>query len=719
MKRLNKHLTIFVVFCLIGGYILITAARTMYTQADYWTAVKDRFTADSLSVPALRGNILASDGKVMVASLPEYRLRMDYVVVDKNETARIKAQHWRDSVYREKLDSIAEGLAQIFPDKDAHFFRSRLEAGRRNKARSWAVYPGYATYIQYMACKQLPLFRESSIKGGFYAETKMLRKKLYGSLASRTLGDVYRDSDAAKSGLEWCYDTLLRGRPGISHRTKVRSKWLDFIDLQPINGHDLQTTIDVRMQDIAEKALLNKLKEKDVQGEKGVVILMEVATGDIKAMVSMSRVRNPETDESRYYEIQNDAINALWEPGSTFKTASIMAGLEHGYFTPETIVKTGSGIYNMHGRPMKDHNWRKGGYGDLNVTEILGYSSNIGVSWLIDQYYHDQPEKYVQALYDMGVGIPLGMVMGADPRVRMPRKEGRQWANWSKTALAWMSIGYETQMAPISTLAFYNAIANGGKMVRPRFVKAQLENGRTVREFPVEVIKERICSPRTLQQIQMILEQVVSKGLGKSAGNRSFPVSGKTGTAQVALNGNYRTHRYMVSFCGYFPSDAPKYSCIVCILKDGLPASGGGQCGPVFSEISQQVMNQGKGQPAEEARDSTSVFTPTLAAGNLDESRRLLRMMNIPWREAPGARSTWGEARVDSASQRLLLTRREKQPNTDRVPDVRGMGARDAVYTLQQAGLRVRTRGTGRVDEQSIPAGTRNAAGRTITINMK
>ena len=719
MKRLNKHLIIFCLFCIIGGYILATAARTIYTQADYWTAVKDRFTADSLSVPALRGNILSSDGKVMVASLPEYRLRMDYVVVDKDSVARTKAQRWRDSVYLEKLDSIAEGLAQIFPDKDAKYFRNRLEEGRRRRARSWRIYPGRATYIQYMACKQLPLFRETALKGGFHTESNMQRKKLYGSLASRTLGDVYRDSDAAKSGLEWCYDTLLRGRPGICHRTKVRSKWLDFVDIQPINGNDLQTTIDVRMQDIAEKALLNKLKEKDVQGEKGVVILMEVATGDIKAMVSMSRVRNQTTGESQYYEIQNDAINALWEPGSTFKTASIMAGLEHGYFTPETIVQTGSGVYNMHGRPMKDHNWRKGGYGDLNVTEILGYSSNIGVSWLIDKYYHDRPEKYVQALYDMGVGIPLGMPMGADPRVRMPRREGRQWANWSKTALAWMSIGYETQMAPISTLAFYNAIANGGKMVRPRLVKAVQENGRLVREFPVEVIKEKICSPKTLQQIQDILQKVVSEGLGKKAGNRKFPVSGKTGTAQVAVNGNYSTRRYMVSFCGYFPSDAPQYSCIVCILKDGLPASGGMQCGPVFSEISQLVMNQGKGQPAEAASDSSSVFTPSLATGNLKESRRLLRMMGIDWKESNTQRNVWGRAYIDSASQRLLLSRLDEELDKERVPNVHGMGARDAVYALQHAGLRVRTRGTGRVDQQSIPPGTTNAAGQTITIHLK
>ena len=222
------------------------------------------------------------------------------------------------------------------------------------------------------------------------------------------------------------------------------------------------------MQDIAEKAIVNKLKE--VNGDKGVVILMEVKTGDIKAMVSMTRYRNEQTGESVYIEAQNDAINALWEPGSTFKTGSIMVALEDRKITPETTVETGSGIYIMHGRPMKDHNWHRGGYGTLNVTQVLEYSSNVGVSRLIDDAYHDCPEKYVQGLYNLGVGIDLGLPMGAKPRVRMPNTDKIK-GNWSKTALAWMSIGYETMIPPISTVAFYNAIANNGKMMRPRFVK--------------------------------------------------------------------------------------------------------------------------------------------------------------------------------------------------------------------------------------------------------
>ena len=672
-KATKRFRLVLIVISLIGVYILSTALNSMLFRADYWRQVSQRFISDSISVPAMRGNIISADGKVMVASLPQYRLFMDYIVIDKDSVAREKAQHWRDSMVNVKADSIADGLHKIFPDKSKEWFRNRFLEGRKRRSHAWNLYPRMATYIQYKQVKELPLLRESPLKGGFNPEKIMLRIKPYRTLASRTLGDLSKDSAKATSGLEWCYDTILCGTPGIMHRSRVYDRQVNFYDREPVNGHDLITTIDATMQDIAEKAIVNKLKE--VNGDKGVVILMEVKTGDIKAMVSMTRYRNEETGESEYYEAQNDAINALWEPGSTFKTGSIMVALEDGKITPETIVETGSGIYNMHGRPMKDHNWHRGGYGTLNVTQVLEYSSNIGVSRLIDEAYHDHPEKYVQGLYNMGVGIPLGLPMGANPRVRMPNTDKIK-GNWSKTALAWMSIGYETQIPPISTVAFYNAIANGGRFVRPRFVKAEMENGRVVREFPVEVIKEQICSPHTLRDIQTILEKVVSEGLGKKAGNKRFPVSGKTGTAQVAENGSYASHAYMVSFCGYFPSDAPKYSCIVCIRKRGLPASGGGQCGPVFSEISQMVMNQGVYRDPREASDSTSIFTPTLSRQKTEIAKGV-------------------------------------------VPDVLNMGASDAVRAMQLSGMKVRLIGTGLVHEQNIAAGSKREKGTVVTLKLK
>lgn len=683
-----------------GLYIVGTAIRTMMPpNSQYWMAVDKRFTKENISIPASRGNILACDGQVLSGSVPEYRLYMDFKVIDADTAAQRKAQDWRDSTFDKYVDTLAIGLAKIFPDKDEEWFRKRLLNGKKRGGFSYRIYPRHATYIQYRQCKELPLFRESPLKGGFHGEEILQRKKPYGSLASRTLGDLYRDSDAAKCGLELSFDSILRGTPGISHKMTIRNKRLTFIDKEPENGHDLLTTIDINIQDVADRALRNKLHE--VGGEMGVAVVMEVKTGDVKAIVNLTR-----GGDGEFYEMKNNAVSDLMEPGSTFKTASIMVAMEDGYIDKNTRVDTGDGICQMYKRFMKDHNWVHGGYHELTVTQVLGYSSNIGVSKLIDHAYHNDPDKFVRGLNKLGVGIPLNLpfVGKGEPMVRHPKKKGRFWLNWSDTALPWMSIGYETMLPPISTLTFYNAIANDGKMVKPRFVKAEMNDGQIVREFPTEVIKENICSRKTLDQIHEILEKVVSEGLGRKAGNngRLFKVSGKTGTAQIAGVGGYHngTRRYMVSFCGYFPSEAPQYSCIVCIVKSGLPASGGGQCGPVFREISQYIMAKGNFLDATEAGDTSSVFVPQISNGNEEKTKDILKKLEL-------------ENSVNSS-----VAHRDTCP-ANKIPDVTGMGARDAVFMMQSRGLKVKLAGKGRVKSQNIPSGTLVEKGKCITLTLE
>lgn len=688
---------------LLGLYIMGTALRTMLPpQKEYWEEVSKRFTKANIPEPAARGNLLGCDGQILVGTLPRYRLLMDFRVADPDSTSKRRTEEWREEAYRTHFDSLAIGLARIFPDYSVKWFRERLEKGRKSKRFSYRIYPGYASYIQYQECLKLPILCESSLKSGFHVEEILQRHKPYGPLASRTLGDLYRDSDRAKCGLELSFDSILRGTPGSSHRTKLRSEWHKYIDQKPIDGHDLVTTIDINLQDMVDRTLRNKLMEPTVNGELGIAVVMEVKTGDIKAIANLTRA-----GDGQYYEMKNNAVSDLMEPGSTFKTASIMVALEDGKITKNTTVDTGSGIYNMHGSKMKDHNWNRGGYGVLDVSGVLEYSSNIGVSRLIDQAYHEDPDEFVRGLNREGVGraLHLPFVGAGEPWVRHPEKQGRYWKNWSKTALAWMSIGYETMLPPISTLTFYNAIANNGRMVKPRFVTAELEEGRVVREFPVEEIMPSICKPSTLADIQEILEKVVSKGLGKKAGNggKYFRVSGKTGTAMIASGsgGGYRsgTPRYMVSFCGYFPSEAPKYSCIVCIVKRGLPASGGGQCGPVFSEISQYIMSKGMYRDAEEAADSTSVFVPNVAQSNAQQTRELAKELGLDIRDI-------NECAADTVAMGI-------------VPDVKGMGARDAVYEMQRRGLKVKLHGSGRVKEQNMPPGTHVVKGKTITLTLK
>ena len=364
---------------------------------------------------------------------------------------------------------------------------------------------------------------------------------------------------------------------------------------------------------------------------------------------------------------------------------------------------------------MKDHNWRKGGYGMLTLAQTLWYSSNIGVSRIIDDHYRNNPEKFVKGIYRTGLHDDLKIpLVGATPaRIRMPhRNKNGQYDNWAKTSLPWMSIGYETQIPPISTLTFYNTIANNGKMMRPRFVSKVMKNGETIMEFPPEVMRQQIAKEKSIKELQTILEQVVSLGLGKKAGSPNFKVAGKTGTAQISKGaGGYKSGgtSYLISFAGYFPADAPRYSCIVCIQKSGLPASGGTMCGKVFHQISEGIMAQSLKVDVKDARDSASVFVPDVKAGNILAANYVLSHLGIKtnanWSGSyADGNPIWGKAeRAGNHSIKLI---REKQYGKTIVPDVTGMGARDAIYNMESRGIKTQITGRGKVVKQSLVPGT-------------
>ena len=671
---------IILVMVMVGLAIVFKAGIIMFAERQYWKDVADRFVKENVTVRPNRGNIISSDGQLMASSLPEYKIYMDFKA----------GGELKDSLLMLYLDSICDGLHQIFPDKSKAEFKAHIKKGRAKGSRHYLLYPKRISYIQYKEALRLPVFDMGKYRGGFHEEAFNQRKKPFGSLAMRTLGDMYSDVTlGAKNGLELQYDSILKGREGITHRQKVMNKYLNIVDIPPVDGCDIITTIDVGMQDIAEKALIDQLKE--INASVGVAILMEVKTGEVKAIVNMTK-----GSDGVYREVKNNAVSDMMEPGSTFKTASIMVALEDGYITPDQQVDTKNGVYMMHGSPMKDHNWHRGGYGVIDITKVLMVSSNIGVSRVIDENYHNQPEKYVEGLYKLGIATPLNLdIPGAakKPNIRKPTKQ-----NWSKTALAWMSIGYETQVPPMNTLAFYNAIANNGVTVKPKFVKSIVKDGQIIEEIPTEVLNPAIASPKTIEQIQTILEKVVSEGLGKRAGSKQFKVSGKTGTAQVSQGkGGYKTERkYLVSFCGYFPSDAPKYSCIVAIQKPGLPASGGQMAGSVFSEIAERVFAKHLAQDLKEAKDSTAILTPDVKKGNLADANYIL----------------------DKIEAKPVNLGEEKKQDPKRVPNVVGMGAKDAVYLLESAGLKVQLSGIGKVKSQSIPAGNTLQKGKTIQLRL-
>lgn len=710
-KVMPRYTAIAIVMTLTALGIVGKAFYIMTAKRSYWEDVASRQKKDSVTVKPNRGNILSCDGQLMASSLPEFKIFMDFQAL-KNAN--------NDSLWNVKEDSICMGLHKIFPEKSVTYFKENFAEGRKLVSQHWLIYPKRISYNMFSEVKKLPLFNLAPYKSGFHWEENNARTRAFGTMAGRTIGDMFGAKDTARFGLELYYDSILRGTNGIVHRRKVRNKFLDITDTPPIDGADIVTTIDVSMQELAERSVVNELKE--INGNVGVALVMEVQTGDIKAIVNMEKCVDGE-----YREIHNHAVSDLLEPGSVFKAASILVALDEGKVDTTYKVETKGGIWPMYGREMKDHNWRKGGYGLLTLPQTLWYSSNIGVSRIIDDHYRNNPEAFVKGIYHLGLADDLKIpLIGATPaRIRMPHKnKHNQYDNWSKTALPWMSIGYETQIPPISTLTFYNAIANNGTMMRPRFVTKVVKNGETIMEFPPEVMRQQIAKKKSIKELQTILEQVVSVGLGKKAGSPSFKVAGKTGTAQISKgSGGYKNGgtNYLLSFAGYFPADAPRYSCIVCIQKSGLPASGGGMSGKVFHEISEGIMAQSLKLAVSDACDSASIFVPDVKNGNVLAADYVLTHLGIKtntnWSGSyANGNPIWGKA--EQSGRHTIKLIKEKQYGKSIVPDVMGMGARDAIFVLESRGIKTRLQGRGKVIKQSLAPGTPIKKGAVCAIEL-
>ena len=692
-----RYSLIALVMSLIAIAVVAKSAYIMLVQKNYWLEVAAKQKKDNVPILPTRGNILSSDGELMASSLPEFKIYIDFKTLK---------EAGKDTAFVDSINYICKGLNELFPEKTAGEFKQELLEGLKEEKRHCPIWKNRIDYNTYKEVKKLPVFKYDKFKSGFHEEEFNARRRPFGSLAQRTVGDLYGSKDVARCGLELSFDSILRGTNGVENRRKIRNKYLSITETPPIDGSDIVTTIDVGIQDLAERALLNELQE--INGNVGVAIVMEVATGDIKAIVNLDKC-----EDGQYREIKNHAVSDLLEPGSVFKTASMMVALDDNVVDTMYTVETGGGVWTMYGRDMKDHNWRRGGYGTLTLPWCLKYSSNIGISRIIDTFYHKNPEKFVQGIYKLGLADDLQIpITGYSPaKIRMPKKNKHgQYINWSNTALPWMSIGYESQVPPISTLTFYNAIANGGKMMRPRFVKKVVKDGTVLAEYPPVVQREQIAKESTITEMRRILTEVVSEGLGKKAGSDKFSVAGKTGTAQMSKGvAGYKTGvtDYLLSFAGFFPADAPRYSCIVCIQKSGLPASGGGMSGVVFHNIAEGIMAQNLKLSVSDARDSSASLIPMVKSGNLLATDYVLSFLGFNvkngWNGAyPFGNNIWGFAKTGSNG---IILSEEKNINKRYVPDVHNMGARDAIYLLENCGIKVIMSGRGRVVEQSLAPG--------------
>ncbi len=705
-KIIGRFAIVYIAIVLFMLGIVYNIVKIQFVEGDKWIALSKRFDKKDIIVKPNRGNIYSADGRLMASSIPSYYVYMD---------TRVPALHEKEgALFTEKIDSLAESLADYFKDKSKAAYKRDIVNAYKRGDGEYQFYKGRITYAQLKEIKKFPLFRLGRYKSGLIHKEFLNRVKPFTSLASRTIGDIYLDNEkGGKNGLELGFDSLLRGIPGVSSRQKVANRWEEVVQVEPIDGMDIISTIDVDMQDIAEKALLEKLHE--IQAQTGYAIVMEVKTGEIKAIVNMDR-----NSDGTYSENRNGAVADKVEPGSTFKVASLMAVLDDGKAELSDVIETGNGLYKFGRATMRDHNAHRGGYGTITLENAVNASSNIGISRTIVKAYGNAPEKYVEKLYKMGLNVPFELYLPgtAKPGIRHPNDKT---VYWSATTLPWMSIGYEVQLAPIYTLAFYNAIANNGKFIEPLFVKSINKNGLVVKEFKARVIREKICSDKTLEDVRKALLGVVENpkyGTGKVVHSPHIRIAGKTGTAQISKgSAGYAAggKSHQVSFCGFFPYEDPKYTCIVVIREPKIgPPSGGRMSGVVVKNIAERISAIDTTTTIYDMKvDSTLMARkkPIVKSGNLTALQNVMENLN---QDFTGSGTSWVKTisdgkKVETANLPLV----EKT-----VPDLSGMGAKDAVYLCERLGLKTRIAGKGKVREQSIGPGARAVKGQTIALTL-
>jgi len=709
----DKRKNIVVRFGLVYAFIVFLFLLIIYKmfviqniEGAKWLALAAKNQKTDIVVRPNRGNIYSWDSRLLASSIPTYYIYMDL---------RVPALHQdTGKLFLNNVDSVALCLSRFFNDKSKAEYKSMLMKGYRSGDAELQIYPEKISYAQLKEIKTFPLFRLGRNKSGLITKEMFRRVKPFGSLASRTIGDIYADeTKGGKNGLELQFDSVLRGIPGLSTRQKVANSLQETVEVEPIDGRDVITTIDVDMQDIAERALLDGLVEFDAA--IGYAVLMEANSGEVKAIVNMQR-----NGDGTYSENKNGGVSDMAEPGSTFKVVSLMAVLDDGKAKLSDSVETFNGHFKFGNRIMNDHNAERGGFGRITLAQAIYYSSNIGVSRIIEKAYGRNPSAFVDKLYEMKLNEPMNIEIpgAAKIRIRHPNDKSQYW---SATTLPWMSIGYETQVPPIYTLAFYNSIANGGKLIRPYFVKAISRNGQIERSFTTEVINPAICKPSTLQEVRSCLLGVVEdkRGTGKTVKSDFVRIAGKSGTAQISQGkAGYKSGgtKHQVSFCGFFPYENPKYTLLVIMREPGKgSASGGHMSGSVFKRIAEEVMALHSSTHVSEYKGDSTLNVlklPYCKNGFASDLSTVMNGLNI---------------KVDAHDYRWIKTLTgdnsiavEKMSNTRyKVPDMTGMGAKDAVYLAQSNGLTVRIQGRGKVITQNLKPGSTFKKGDILSLVLE
>lgn len=676
----------FILVALFAGAIFYRIVHLQFMEGEKWQAKSETLNFQYKQVSATRGNIYAADGSLLATSLPFYRVVIDPMVA-------------KEDVFSKGIDSLSYQLSAHFKDKSAASYKRTIKDARSERKRYIVLNRSQIGYQDMQKMSKWPIFRNGRSGGGVIFEKIDKRYRPFNNLASRTVGFVNEDKNGA--GIEYSFNNYLEGKNGKALFQRIAGgSWkpvFDAEDIKPDDGYDILTTLDVNIQDVAESALLRQLTAKDAAF--GCVIVMEVATGQIKALINLQRNK----DGFGYGENYNFAIGdqGLTEPGSTFKLLSMLALLEEGKINLKDSIDTGKGTFRFYDRNMNDA--KEGGYGKITIKEAFEKSSNVAISRLVEDNFGHNPSKFVSYIEKAGLDKPIDFQLKGEG-VPYFKKPGEK--NWYGTTLPWMSIGYEAKLTPLHTLMLYNAVANDGKMVKPMIVQAVVRGNQIEEKYETEVVRRSIASSKTIDQLKELLEGVVHNGTAKNVYSKEYKIAGKTGTAQKLIDGRY-TQRYYTSFAGYFPADNPKYSAIVVIdSPKGFAAYGGDVSAPVFKEIADKIYAQDLGLNDKKTDKtylaSNSGTFPMIQAGKMDELQMICNKFGISNHLSGEAEEEW----VKSTPVNKAVLWKPNKIDSPTVPDVTGMSLRDALYVLENKGIRVVYQGKGRVRGQSINPGT-------------
>ncbi len=663
---------------------------------DRWEKIQDNLSRNTIIVSPERGNICADDGSVLATSVPGYYVRIDL------------AAEGVKKVFNEERDSLAFYLSRYFGDASKSAYIRKLNVAYKKKNRGFMLTPRKIDYVELQEIKQFPILRRGRYGGGLIVEQENRRVNPLGILALRTIGGLNKGAFGGKhgaigfTGLEGSFEPYLKGKDGVSYKQNLSGRWVTRTEIEPEDGMDIVTTINVKMQDITENALYKQMQLS--QADWATAVLMEVQTGQIKAIANLGKLNGD------YFETDNFALGprGCYEPGSTFKLVSLMVALEDGVVDTSHVYDTGNGHWYKNGRRITDTH----GNGEINVKQIFEKSSNIGVAQIITEHYENNPEKYVDRVYSFGINKPLGLDIDGEgkPFFKYPGD-----SDWWGTTLAGMSYGYETKMTPIQILNFYNSVANNGKMVKPYLVKEIRDNGALVKKYKTEVLNPMIASKNTIAKAQDMLKGVCLYGTGKSINSKYFNIAGKTGTARVATSSEgYSAGMYLASFVGYFPAENPIYSLIVTFNNPRGGYYGGSVAGPVFKEIAEkvyafQILNE---QSPDENLTDTVIF-PDIKRGQSEDLMKVVESLKLKNVEGDPD-SEYANVEVDSET--ALIT--DELIEDGIVPNVKGMGASDATYVMEKAGLQVKLYGIGKVKKQSLTPGGKYRRGQTVILTL-